>query len=75
MLKVFKLNYIGNNTYIKEHKDSKPTFKGCSSVYMPQAVKAYYNIPIEDTDMLFQYEKQLAKFVTPLKWGIDSESH
>jgi hypothetical protein len=64
----FKLNYIGNNTYIKEHKDSKPTFKGCPSVYMPQAVKAYYNKPIEDTDMLFQYEKQLAKFVTPLNW-------
>jgi hypothetical protein len=37
---------------------------------MPQAVKAYYNIPIEDTDMLFQYEKQLAKFVTPLNWQI-----
>jgi hypothetical protein len=66
----FKLNYIGNNTYIKEHKDAKPTFKGCPPVYMPQAVKAYYNIPIEDTDMLFQYEKQLAKFVTPLNWQI-----
>ena len=64
----FKLKYIGNNTYVKEHASKVPTFKGGSAIYFPQAYKAYMNIPLEDKDLLFMYEKQLAKFVKPLKW-------
>lgn len=65
----FKLIYMGNNTYVKEHPNGiSPTFKGGSSVYFPQAYKAYMHLPLNKRDMYFKYEDQLAEFVKPLEW-------
>lgn len=67
----FRLKYIGNDTYIKEHPDNiPPTFKGGSSVYFPQAYKAYMNMPLKEEDLYFMYEKQLAQFKQPMKWEV-----
>lgn len=64
----FKLNYIGNKFYVKEHKYDLPTFKGGSSIYFPQAYKHYTNQPLSDMDLCFNYEGQIARFLEPLKW-------
>ena len=64
----FKLKYVGNNTYFKVHEVDVPTIKGGSSVYIPQLLKAYRHQPLQDEDLYFQYEKQLAKFINPLTW-------
>ena len=64
----FMLKYVGNNTYLKIHKNSVPTIKGGSSVYIPQLIKAYKHMPLQDEDLYFQYEKQLAKFINSLSW-------
>lgn len=62
----FKLVNIYNDTYVKEHENELPTFKGGSSIYFPQVYKAYMGIPLEERDLYFMYEKHLAKFEKPL---------
>lgn len=64
----FKLINILDDTYAKEHKEDLPTFKGGSSVYFPQVYKKYMNLPLEERDLYFLYEKHLAKFEEPLKF-------
>lgn len=65
----FLLIGVGNNTYVKVHNNGdKPTFKGGSSIYFPQVYKYFKNLPLEDRDLYFMYEKQLAKFAEPMKW-------
>lgn len=65
----FKLSYLGNTFYLKEHSDTIPTFKGGSSIYFTQAVKHYLELPLEDKDLCFSYEGHIAKFLEPLKWN------
>lgn len=67
----FKLEYLGNNAYVKVHNNAPPTFKGCSSVYFPQMYKTYMGLPLQEEDLYFMYEKKLAKFTEPLKWEIN----
>ena len=65
----FRLKYIGNDTYIKEHDEGiPPTFKGGSVTYFPQAYKAYMGLPLEERDMYFRYEDQIAEFIKPMEW-------
>ena len=64
----FKLNYIENKFYVKEHKTDVPIFKGGSSIYFPQAFKHYMNQELCDKDLCFSYEGNIAKFIEPLKW-------
>lgn len=47
--------------------DNSFKLMSCPSVYLPQVIKLINNQPIEDIDLYFLYEKQLAKFNGPIK--------
>lgn len=63
----FKLLHIhpAKPFYAKVTED-KTEFKNVPNIYYPQVYKHFMNMPIEDKDLLFEYEGELATFVNPL---------
>ena len=55
-----------SNFYIKHHKNGQIQFKNVPKVYFAQCYKYYTRQPIEDWDLVFQYENHLAKFLNPV---------
>ena len=64
----YRLKYIGNNFYLKEHLNDMPTFKGGSSIYFPQAFKHVEGMDLNERDLCFNYEGHIAMFKEPLIW-------
>jgi len=55
--------------YVKEHYcRAKVEFKAVPSIFMPQVVKHYFGEEIEEYDLLFYHEGQIAKFVTAISF-------
>lgn len=61
---LFKINYYEKpvNFYVKELGD-RIEFKSVPIVFFAQVYKEYYNIPLNDYDLRFLYEKKVAQFV------------
>jgi len=53
---------------LNDHKTNKKTLKGVPSTHYAQAYKMMHNLPITDNDLIFQYEGQLAKFLTTIEF-------
>lgn len=66
-IEVFKLVSIGDKFYSKEFLNKTGyELKSVPQIYFPQAYKKYNNIELNDNDLVFEHEYQLAKFLTPL---------
>lgn len=64
---LFELNNIGNRKFfVKEFYDGNVEFKGIPSQYFLQAFKEYFKIPLNDNDLKFYHDQQLATFDLPL---------
>jgi hypothetical protein len=58
---------IGEKDYfVKELNTGEVKFKAIPAAYYPQIYKKYKGLPLNDNDLLFYFEKRLAKFVNPL---------
>ncbi|MNC05418.1 hypothetical protein D3C75_528900 [compost metagenome] len=42
-------------------------FKGVSEVFFAQAYKKYFNLDIQQEDLMYYHEGQLARFLEPIK--------
>ena len=63
----FKLLHIHpTKPFYAKVMENKTEFKNVPNIYYPQVYKHFANIPIEDKDLLFEYEGELATFVNPL---------
>lgn len=63
----FKLKMIGDKEYFaKELSTGKTKFKAIPAAYYAQVYKKYYNLPITDYDLIFLFEKKIAKFIKPV---------
>lgn len=59
----FCLKSIGNKKYfVKEDSTGEKVFKAIPAAYFPQAYKKYYGKDIEDIDLCFLFEHNIAKF-------------
>lgn len=64
ILKNAKDNRLG---YIKKNLDNgEISFKGVPSYYMPQAYKNYFNLEVNENDLVFDHLGELAKYIKPL---------
>lgn len=61
---LFKIKYYEDpiNFYVKELKD-KIEFKSVPIVFFAQVYKKYYDLPLNNYDLRFLYEKKVAQFV------------
>lgn len=50
-------------TTLKEDGTKKQEFKGVPGNYFAQVFKKKFNLPLEENDMLFEYEGKLSKFI------------
>ena len=65
-VEAFKLNGICGY-YVKEDLNSnKYTFSCVPSIYYPQVFKIYHNLEINEKDLTFFYEGNLARFMNPI---------
>lgn len=56
--------------YVKEYYNEKRVeFKAVPSLFMPQVIKHYFGRSIEDYDLFFYHEGQIAKFITPISFS------
>lgn len=66
----FRLRKQGTQSelgYVKESvTGAKPIFKSVPGIFMPQAFKYYFQQPIQQEDLVFFHEGQLAAFLQPL---------
>lgn len=63
----FRLAGIGDKEYfVKEKQDGSFSMKKVPSIYFAQAYKKYRGLEINENDLLFFYEGNLAKFLKPL---------
>lgn len=63
----FCLKMIGEKDYfVKELNTGEIKFKAIPAAYYPQIYKKYKGLPLNDNDLLFYFEKRLAKFINPL---------
>lgn len=73
IFKIKKIEFLlpnGSTLHVFRKKnliDNSFKLMSCPSVYLPQVIKLINNQPIEDVDLYFLYEKQLAKFNEPIK--------
>jgi len=57
--------------YVKESLNGdKPVFKSVPGIFMPQAYKYYFKLPLHDYDLVFFHEGHLVSFLSPIS---DSE--
>ena len=65
-ISIFTIKALSNPSkfgYVKEHINGKIEFKSTSKVFFAQAFKEYFNLPLNEKDLTFYYEGQLAKFI------------
>lgn len=64
-LDFFKLEQVHPEKpfFIKKYSEDNIEFKNIPSIYLPQVFKHYYNLPIEDNDLMFNFEGKKAKFI------------
>lgn len=66
-VKSFLLKDIGGMDYfVREFEDGTRDFKKIPPDVFPQVYKKYKGLPLEDSDLLFFYNKRLARYVEPL---------
>lgn len=66
-IEVFKLVSVADKYYAKEFLNKKGyELKGVPQIYFPQVYKKYNNLSLEDRDLVFYHENQLAKFLNPV---------
>lgn len=66
-IEIFKLSSI-NDFYVKEFINKEGyELKGGSKIYFPQVYKKYNNLKLDEKDLTFFYEGNLAKFIEPIK--------
>lgn len=65
---VFYLKQLKPHSFfVKEYlKSNKIEFKAISTLFMPQAYKHYFNLPICDYDLMFYHEGYVAKYIDPI---------
>lgn len=56
-----KLGFVKNGT------DGTIEFKGVTDIFFAQAYKKYFNIPLQENDLKFFHEGQLATFLSPIE--------
>jgi len=59
VFELFKSKY----GYVKKYMDDSIEFKSVSKIYFAQNYKDWFQLPIEENDKVFEYEKQLVKFI------------
>lgn len=68
-IEIYKLRNIGNSEkyFVKEFLSKSGEELMCiPKLFYPQIYKKYYNLKLEDYDLLFFHENQIAKFLKPL---------
>lgn len=62
----YKLVNIADKPYfVKEMSDGSVSFKCVAGKHFAQAYKKYFNMEIEEKDLVFYHEKELVKYVKP----------
>lgn len=66
-IEVFELKLLAERYYVKEFIN-KPGYQfACvPQIYFPQVFKKYHGLDIDEKDLVFKYEHQLAKFLNPV---------
>lgn len=67
MFKLIKQGESNELGYVKESlTGDKPIFKGVPGIFMPQAFKHYFGLPVEEKDLVFYHEGHLVSFLKPI---------
>lgn len=66
---VFSIRHLGHNCYTKEYPDGTFKLRNVPSTLFMQALKHRLGDEIQDEDLVFEFEKRLARFIEPLKFG------
>lgn len=70
-LKLFQLKSLKTekkNFFVKEYINNKVEFKCVESLFLPQVFKHYYKQELNENDLTFYHERQLATFKNPLQF-------
>lgn len=63
---IFKLRSLGDKYYVKEFTDGKIEFKTIPGYLFAQLFKKWFNLPINQNDLSFFFEGQVAIFKDPI---------